>query len=353
MKKKALIAMSGGVDSSVAALLMQEAGYECRGIMMRLFVPEGEACREKQRQDEADAAEVCRRLGMPFEIVDLEARFREKVINTFVEAYRGGKTPNPCLYCNKYLKFGSLFELARERDCEYLASGHYARVLKNEDSGRFELHQALNPEKDQSYVLYDLKPQELQFIRFPLGGLRKEEVRRLAGGLVPNMEKKGESQDICFIPDGDYASFIDKFSREVSEPGNFVLRDGTVLGRHKGIIHYTVGQRKGLGIAWSEALFVVEIRAGSNEVVLGPASEVFSKELLAEDANYLDGFPPEPGSAVKVRTRYRQKENSALFYPLEDGRFRLCFDKAQRAVTPGQAAVFYEGTKVLGGGTIV
>lgn len=351
-KPGALIAMSGGVDSSVTALLLQKEGYACRGMMMRLFEQDDEASRQKQARDQADAAAVCARLGIPFECVDLRDRFREEVMSRFVKTYNEGETPNPCIYCNRSLKFGSLLELAAERGCEILATGHYARVLKNEETGLYELHKALNPAKDQSYVLYQLTQEELSHIRFPLGDLSKETVRQEAAETGLDVASKGESQDICFIPDGDYAAFIERFSRQISEPGNFVLEDGTVLGRHKGIIHYTIGQRKGLGIAWKEALFVASLRPETNEVVLGPEASVFSKTLLAEDANYISGRAPEPGTLVEVRTRYRQKERQAAVYPLEGGRFRLEFTEPQRAVTPGQAAVLYDGSRVIGGGLI-
>lgn len=352
-QKHALIAMSGGVDSAVAALMMQKKGYTCRGLMMGLYEQTDEAAAARQAADRKDAAEICRRLGMPFEYIDLTQRFREEVLCRFVDTYRQGRTPNPCLYCNRELKFGSLLKLAEERDCGTLVTGHYARVLFNPENGLYELHQALNRAKDQSYVLYQLTQKELKHIQLPLGELSKDEVRNLARHDSLQVADKGESQDICFIPDGDYAAFIERFSQTASEPGNFVLRDGTVLGRHKGLIHYTVGQRKGLGIAWSEALFVLRLDPLKNEVILGTAAEVFSSTLQAEEANYVSGRAPQEGSEVLVRTRYRQQEKSARFYPAEDGHFRLEFLEPQRAVTPGQAAVLYDGSKVLGGGLIV
>lgn len=351
-KQKALIAMSGGVDSSVAALLLQQEGLDCRGLMMRLYTHPGEKEQKKFEQDLADAEAICRRLGIPFEWVDLQEKFRKDVIERFAEVYQNGKTPNPCLYCNKELKFGSLLRLADERGCDILATGHYARVLFNEETGEYELRKAVNEAKDQSYVLYQLGQKELSRIRFPLGELDKSEVRELARHDSLAVADKGESQDICFIPDGDYASFIERYTGRASEPGDFVLRDGTVLGRHKGLIHYTVGQRKGLGIAYSEALFVLALDPVENKVILGTADEVFCKELTAESANYISGMPPASGSTVQVRTRYRQKEREAVFLPLENKRFKLIFKEAQRAVTPGQAAVLYDGDKVLGGGLI-
>ncbi len=352
-KESVILALSGGVDSAAAAVLMQEKGYACRGLMMGLYSQESSVQKERHRRDIRDARRLCEKLKIPFEYVDLAERFEEEVIAPFVRTYQAGKTPNPCLYCNKELKFGSLVRLAEERGSDYLATGHYARVRFNPQTDKYELLQAVNKAKDQSYVLYQLNQDILAKLKLPLGELSKEEVRRAARQRHLEIADKADSQDICFIPDGDYAAFIERYSNEKARPGPFVLKDGTVIGEHQGLIHYTVGQRKGLGISWSEALYVLALDPARNAVVLGTKEESFRDQLRAEKANYISGSPPEDGTVLTVRTRYRQEAQKVRFYAEDAGHFRLEFEKPQPAVTPGQAAVLYDGEIVRGGGLIL
>ena len=348
---KALIAMSGGVDSSVAALLMSD--YERVGCTMRLFdADEAENKRENSccsLEDVEDARAVCYRLGIPYHVFNFTDDFEEKIIKKFVDSYRRGVTPNPCIDCNRYMKFDKLFYRARQLGCDCVVTGHYARI--EEQDGRFVLKKALDPSKDQSYVLYSMTQEQLAHTRFPLGGLTKDEVRRIAeeNGFVN--ANKPDSQDICFVPDGDYAAFIERYSGTMAT-GDFVTTDGRVLGRHKGISHYTIGQRKHLGISVGEPIYVVKIDAGSNTVVLGDESALFSFIARVADFNWIGGeTPPEP-VRCKARTRYRQQEQPAVAYPLADGTVEVVFDQPIRAITPGQACVLYDGDVVLGGGVI-
>lgn len=356
---KALIAMSGGVDSSVAALLMRNAGYDCVGVTMKLHDSAGENRSEKAcctASDAEDARSVCVKLGMPYYVFNFTADFSRNVIDRFVRSYEIGETPNPCIDCNRYLKFDRLYKRARELGCEYIATGHYARVEFDERSGRYLLKKSLNKAKDQSYVLYFLTQEQLKHTKFPLGDRAdKAEVRRLAeeNGLI-NAAKR-DSQDICFVPDGDYARFIREYTGKSYPEGDFLL-NGKPAGRHKGVISYTIGQRKGLGISYSEPLFVREKSVERNTVTLCTAKELYSTELTARDFNLISlGRPPKEPLRVAVRTRYHAKEAAALafFDNFEkDGTVTLRFDEPQRALSPGQAAVLYDGDIVVGGGII-
>ena len=348
---KALIAMSGGVDSSVAALMMSD--YERVGCTMRLFdKPEDDesvksCCSLKEVED---ARAVCRRLGIPYYVFNFTDDFKEKIINKFIQCYRSGITPNPCIDCNRYMKFDRLLDRARELGCDYVVTGHYARI--EEENGSFKLKKALDPAKDQSYVLYSLTQEQLAHIRFPLGYLTKDEVRRIAqeNGFVN--ANKPDSQDICFVPDGDYASFIERSVGAMPE-GDFITVDGSILGKHKGISHYTVGQRKRLGISVGEPIYVVRINAEDNTVVLGDESHLFSTVATVEDFNWIAGEAPAEPVRCKAKTRYRQKEQPAIAHPNPDGSVTVIFDDPIRAITPGQACVLYDGDTVLGGGVIV
>lgn len=343
MTEKALIAMSGGVDSSASALLMKNAGFDCVGAMMRLS---GEASFD-------DARAVCEKLEMPFYAFDFSEDFKNKVIEPFVRSYEIGQTPNPCIECNRFMKFGKLYEKAAELGCSYIVTGHYARVEFNEQTGRYLLKKAVNAAKDQSYVLYFLTQEQLSHIKLPLGDFaEKTDVRKTAeeNGLMN--AHKSESQDICFISDGDYARFIREFTGKEYPRGDFLLH-GEPIGLHNGVINYTIGQRKGLGIAYSEPLYVCKKSAADNTVTLGTAQELASGELTLRNFNLIS-LPEPPAEPLKVgvRTRYHSEEASALAYFNADGTVTVRFDIPRRAIAPGQAAVLYDGDIVVGGGTI-
>ncbi len=345
MKKKALIAMSGGVDSSVAAFLMKQAGYECVGATMRLWSGSSDS-------DVNDAESVAKKLDMLFYAFDLQDEFEKCVIGNFISEYENGRTPNPCIQCNKYLKFGKLIEKAQELGCDTIATGHYAEVIFDETTGEYMLKKGADLSKDQSYVLYPLTQNELAKTVFPLGKYTKAQIREIAeeNGFV-NSRKK-ESQDICFVPDGDYASFIESRMSEPCRKGKFVLQNGEVLGEHGGIIRYTIGQRKGLGISYSVPLFVCDKNPKTNEVVLTTGDALFTREVFAKDANIISPKGLEKGQRVFARTRYNMKEQPAVAELISDDTIRLVFDEPQRAAAPGQSLVLYDGDFVIGGGII-
>lgn len=356
--KKALIAMSGGVDSSLAAKLMKDNGFDCIGCTMKLYNNE-DAGIERSRtccslDDVEDARSVAYKLGMPFYVFNFTDAFRNTVIRKFVESYENGVTPNPCIDCNRYMKFEKLYERARILGCDYIVTGHYARIEKIGDKGdKFVLKKALDETKDQSYVLYSLTQEQLAHTMFPLGNMRKTEVRRIAeeSGFV-NADKP-DSQDICFVPDGDYASVIELHTGKKAISGNFVDKQGNILGRNKGVIHYTIGQRKGLGISSAESLYVCGICPKSGDVVLGGNDDLFSREADVSDFNWISGEVPVDEFRCKAKIRYRQAEQWATVIPGGEDTVHIIFDEPQRAITPGQAAVLYDGDTVLGGGTIM
>ena len=352
---RALIAMSGGVDSSVAAKLMKDAGFDCAGCTMKLFENE-DAGIEKSKtccsaDDAFDAETVARRLGMPFYVFNYTGEFRREVIGRFACAYLAGKTPNPCIDCNRFLKFGALMDRASVLGYDYVATGHYARIESGPD-GRFRLLKGADRSKDQSYVLFSLTQQQLAHLKLPLGSLSKIKVREIAEENGFLNAQKPDSQDICFAPDGDYAAAVERFTKEPIKAGCFVDEDGHVLGQHKGIIHYTVGQRKGLGIAFGEPMFVLRIDAERNEVVLGRNDALFTRDAVLSDVNWISGEAPAEPVRCAVKIRYKAPEAPAVLTPLPKGGATVLFDEPQRAVTPGQAAVFYDGDAVLGGGFI-
>ena len=354
-RQRALIAMSGGVDSSVAAYLMQQAGFDCTGVTMRLTRKEAlgqsgtqTCCSEK---DIEDAAEVAFALGMPYEVLDFTVDFREKIIQKFIQVYEAGGTPNPCIDCNKYMKFNHLLNWAQEHEIQYVVTGHYARVEQDPDTGRWLLKKGLEEGKDQSYVLYNLTQQQLARVRLPLGGLHKAQVRRIAEERGFINAHKQDSQDICFVPDGDYARFMEDFTGKTYPAGDFLDESGKVVGTHQGAVRYTLGQRKGLGLAMGAPVYVCGKDMQANTVTVGPESALFDRIVYAEDVNWIAIPELTEPLQVTARTRYHQTEQTATVYPAENG-FRLEFDQPQRAPTPGQAVVLYQGDVVLGGGTI-
>ena len=342
--EKCLIAMSGGVDSSVAAMLMQQQGYACVGGTMLLHNEGADPCPDAQR--------VAEQLNIPFCAFDCRDAFRGRVMGDFARCYAAGRTPNPCVQCNRHLKFDSLLKKAMELGCQCLATGHYARVQYDPGRGRWLLKRALDLTKDQSYFLYCLTQEQLSKVRFPLGELTKPEIRRLAeeSGIV-TAEKK-DSQDICFIPDGDYAEFLRRFTGMDWTPGDFVDADGRVLGTHRGIIHYTVGQRRGLGIPAAEPLYVIRICPEENTVVLGPDSALYSRELTASGVNLIAVDRVGDGLRCMAKIRYRQTPAPATVTQTDEDTLRVVFDEPQRAITAGQSVVLYQDDLVLGGGVI-
>ena len=355
-KPRALVAMSGGVDSSVAAMLTRDLGYDCIGVTMKLYdnadagIQNGKTC--CSADDVTDARNVCTRLGIPYYVFNFKADFKKKVIERFICAYECGATPNPCIDCNRFLKFDRLYKRAAELDCDCIVTGHYARVEK--DGGRYLLKKAAYAPKDQSYVLYSLTQEQLAHTLFPLGEAKsKDEVRSLAekNGFVN--AKKHDSQDICFVPDGDYARVIEINTGKKYPEGNFVTKDGKILGRHKGIIRYTIGQRKGLGLALPQPMYVCEKRTDTNEVVLCTDDELFSRELIAGDFNWIAFERPDEPFRAKAKIRYSQSEQPSTVTPLDGGKVKVVFDEPQRAIAKGQAVVLYDGDTVVGGGTII
>ena len=351
-----LVAMSGGVDSSATAKILAEQGFDCIGANMRLYELHDPAANVKSccsLSDADQAAAVCARMHIPFYVLDCRHDFEKEVILRFVEEYRAGRTPNPCIDCNRHLKFSTLLTHADQLNCHYLATGHYARIRFNEESKRYELLKGVDASRDQSYVLYMLTQEQLSRTLFPLGELHKTDVRGLAkaGGLL-NADKP-DSQDICFVPDGDYATFIEEQDGIVSIPGHFIDESGHVLGTHKGYIHYTIGQRKGLGISSTEPYFVTEIRTDTNEIVLGRKKDVMSNTLTADRFNWLSISKPEHNSLrCKAKIRYRYQEADCEVFVTGDDSVKVIFDEPQSAITKGQAIVLYDEDRVLGGGTI-
>lgn len=356
MNKKAIIAMSGGVDSSVAAYLMKEKGFECIGATMKLFQNEDvDVSRENSccsLNDVEDARSVAYSLGMPYYVFNFSERFRENVLERFVNAYENGRTPNPCIDCNRYLKFEKLFSRARELQYDYVVTGHYAHIDYDEITGRYLLRKAVDPAKDQSYVLYSLTQEQLAHVQFPLGGMNKSEVRKIAEEQGFINARKHDSQDICFVQNGSYGDFIENYTGKTYPEGNFIDRDGNILGTHKGIIRYTIGQRKGLGLALKEPMYVMAVDSEANTVTLGRNEDLFTKTLTAKDINLISVSRIEEPMRVKAKVRYRHQEQWATVEQVDDDTIRLNFDEPQRAITAGQAVVLYDGDLVVGGGTI-
>lgn len=346
MKKKVVVGMSGGVDSSVAALLLKEQGYDVIGVTMETWDNEGT---ESVAEDAKRVADV---LQIPHYVVDFRKIFREKVVDYFINEYEQGRTPNPCLVCNRYVKWEALLHRSMEMGCDYIATGHYGRIVQC-PNGRFSVAKSDSVGKDQSYVLYNLTQNELSKTLFPLYEYEKQKIRKIAMENNIPVAMKKDSQDICFIPDHDYASFIQKMTGRKSIPGNFVDMNGKILGEHKGILHYTVGQRKGLGIAFGEPKFVVTIRPDTNEIVLGNQEELMTSEVLLKDVNYMSVEDITSSIRVTGKLRYSQKDTPCTLTKESDGILKAVFDEPMRAPTPGQAGVFYQDNCIICGGTII
>ena len=354
---KALIGMSGGVDSSVAALLMLEAGYDCIGATMRLYSGQtassgsGKTC--CSLDDVEDARSVAHRLGIRHYVFNFTEDFQRLVMDQFVSVYFSGGTPNPCIDCNRHLKFGKLLQRAEELGCDYVVSGHYARVERDPESGRYLLKRAADRAKDQTYFLACLTQQQLARVQFPLGGLTKAQVRELAERHGFLNARKHDSQDICFVPEGDYTAFLTAYTGKPLEPGDFLNTQGQVVGRHRGAVCYTIGQRKGLGLSLGEPVYVCGKDMEAGTVTVGPNEALFSRELWGKDWVFFPFEQLTEPMAVTAKIRHSQFDQSATVYPEENGLARVVFDQPQRAISPGQAVVLYQGDTVLGGGTII
>lgn len=357
MSEKAIIAMSGGVDSSVAAFLMKQRGFDCIGVTMKLFNNEDAGIsREKSccsLDDVEDARSVANKLEIPYYVFNFTANFKDAVIRRFIESYENGATPNPCIDCNRYIKFDKLFMRAKELGYDYIVTGHYARIEYDTASERYLLKKGFDDTKDQSYVLYGMTQEQLSHTILPLGNLKKSEVRVLAAQNGFLNAKKHDSQDICFVPDGNYADFIENYTGKKYESGDFVDSYDNILGEHKGIIRYTIGQRKGLGLALQKPMYVSSKCMERNTVTLCDNSGLFSKSLDAADFNWIAYEKAEKPVRVKAKVRYKQKEQWATFTQITSDKVHIEFDEPQRAIARGQAVVLYDGDIVVGGGTII
>ena len=342
--KTVLLGMSGGVDSSVSAILLQKEGYEVIGITMAL----------SKETDDTDAKAVCKELGIEHHFVDLKSEFKKYVIDNFIKCYANAETPNPCIECNRKLKFGAMFDKAKELGCDYLATGHYANIEYSNKYKQYVLKKGDAIGKDQSYVLYTLPEDMLEHIIFPLGKFKtKDEIRKIASDNNFNMvANKPDSEDICFIPDGNYKRFLEENSNIKPKIGNIVLQDGTVLGKHSGLYNYTIGQRKGLGISYKEPLFVIGFNIRKNEVIVGTKEEAYKDCAIINNINILIKDIDIENLHVKVKTRYSTKESEAILQELDDNMIKINFIEPEKALTPGQSAVFYIDDVVIGGGII-
>ena len=345
--------MSGGVDSSVSALLLKKAGYEVIGATMKLFTPK---CNLKDScggdKGIEDAKKICKQLDIPHYVIDNTKEFDEKVIQNFISEYSNARTPNPCIECNKYLKFGEFYKKSLELNCDYIATGHYAKIEYSDKYKSYIMKKSDSLKKDQTYFLYGINKEILPKILFPLEKFPdKDEVRKIARDNRLEVAEKTDSQEVCFIPDDDYAGFVCKNTKP--KAGNIVLKDGTILGRHNGLIHYTIGQRKGLGIAYKEPLYVLKLNTITNEVIVGSEKELYAKELYASELNFLLDIKFDEPINLMAKVRYRAKEANAILYPSENGISKVEFEEPQRAITPGQSVVFYDRDVVLGGGKII
>lgn len=347
--KKVLLGMSGGVDSSVSALLLKEKGYEVIGMTLELF--SGSCC---NIDTNLDAKNVCKTIGIPHFTTNLKEEFRCHVIDNFIEEYSNQRTPNPCIECNKYMKFGLMYQKAQEMGCEYIATGHYAKIEYSEKYNRYVLKKANNIAKDQSYVLYSIPKELLEKIVFPLGEFNsKDEIRKIASDKNLKVANKPDSEDICFVPDGNYTKFLENNSDLKPKQGNIVTADGKVLGKHKGLYYYTIGQRKGLGISYHAPLFVIGFNKEKNELIVGEQEETFKSEMYVNNINLLLIDELTEKMKVSVKTRYSANEHTATIEMVDKDLIKVVFDVPAQRITPGQSAVFYIDDIVLGGGKIL
>lgn len=354
---RVVVAMSGGVDSSVSAALLVEQGYEVRGIMLRLWSEpgfvgiRGRDNRCCTRDQMLEAHFVARKLDIPFEVLDVREAFKQRIVDLFIEGYSQGITPNPCLACNRHIRFGFLLEEALKRGADYLATGHYARITRA-DNGTYELRKGADPLKDQSYVLSMLTQQQLRHALFPVGEYTKAQVREMAALRGLRVASRHDSQDLCFVADGDYRRFLRAFAPEAFAPGPIMLRTGEVIGEHSGLADYTIGQRKGVGVAWHEPLYVIAKDVTRNALIVGTREELGSRRLIAQAMNWIAGEPPAAPLRAEVKIRYRARAVPAWVVPMDTDRAEVTFDEPLPDITPGQGAVIYDGDRVLGGGII-
>ncbi|PIH05860.1 tRNA 2-thiouridine(34) synthase MnmA [Clostridium combesii] len=354
MKKKVLVGMSGGVDSSVAAYLLKEQGYEVIGVTMQIWQDDEEFIEKEggccSLSAVADARRVANKIGIPFYVMNFKDAFKRNVIDYFVDEYMEGRTPNPCIACNKFIKFSSFLDKAMAMGIDYVATGHYAIIEKHND--RYIIKKSEDDKKDQTYALYNLTQFQLERTLMPCGQYKKSKIREIAKEIGLRVHNKKDSEEICFIPDNDHGRYIkNRFPNKVRE-GNFVDKQGSILGTHKGIVYYTIGQRKGLGIAFGKPMYVVDINPFRNEVVLGDLEDLLNTELIAKDINYIPFDTLKEPMEVEAKIRYSQTPSKAIITPIEDGRVRVNFHEKQRAITKGQSVVFYKDDLLIGGGII-